>query len=118
MSTLDCGVDVLVTIGAARDHRNVGLVIFREARVRLVRPLHRRRAQLRSGSLDRRPSQFVAVADNWRTGQREHQAVSEFHSPPVAVEHGREPPANAPVIELHVRDPARTPQTLAAAALW
>jgi hypothetical protein len=55
-------------------------------------------------------AELVAVADHRRAGQREHHAVGELLVAPVA-EHGREPAADAAVVELHLSSGAKRANT-------
>ena len=55
MSTLDRGVDVLETIGAAGDHRNVGLSFFVKPPCGSFDHCIGVRAQLRSGKIRSSP---------------------------------------------------------------
>ena len=78
-------------------------VALGEAAVRLVRPLHRSAGAVALGKLQIvAHAEFVAVAENRRTGQREHQAVGQLQPPTVAIEHWSEPPTNAALVELHL----------------
>ena len=45
---------------------------------------------------------LVAVADDGRAGQREHERVGHLKAAAVALQHGREAAADAAVVELHV----------------
>src|SRR6266480_6940473 len=102
MTPLDRSIDVLETIGAARDDGYERLIALGEAAVRLVRPLHRRaRAVALRKSQVVAHTEFVTVTEYQRARQREHQAVGELEPTAIAVEHGGEPPTNAAVVELH-----------------
>src|ERR1700758_1961758 len=78
--------------------------MLRETAVRLGRPLHgRARAfALRQAEIVTH-ADLVAVTKYRRSRRREHHAIREFEATPVAVEHRREPSANATLVELHVR---------------
>src|SRR5262249_59143925 len=90
------------SVGAAGDDRNMRLVALGEAAVWLVRPLHRRARAVALRELQIvAHAELVAVAENWRAGQRENQAVGELQPPAVAIEHRSEPPANTAPAELH-----------------
>src|ERR1700730_2959289 len=101
MAALYRRVDVLISVWAAGDHRNVRLVALGETALRLVRPLHRgtRAVALRQLQIVTH-AEFITVTDHRRPGQREHQAVGEFKPSLIAVEHRRQAAANATVIEL------------------
>src|ERR671936_2027954 len=104
MTPLDRGVDVLETIGTARDDGYVRLIALGEAAVRLVRPLHRRpRAIALRKSQVVAHTELVAVAENRRARQREYQAVGELQASAIAIEHGSKPSTNAAVVEPHPR---------------
>ena len=96
------GVDVLVAVGSLVDHGRARPVAFREAGMRLGRPLHRRAGAIALGQIEIVAHRdFIAVADHRRPRQRAHQAIGQFQPPPVASQHRRQPAANAAVVELH-----------------
>src|SRR5262249_29711287 len=96
-------IDVLIAVRPVTDHRQDRPVRFREPGIRLGGPLH-----WCAGTIPLRQVQviphtdFVSIPKHRRSRQREHQAVREFETPPVAVEHGSKPTTNAPVVELHL----------------
>jgi hypothetical protein len=80
-----------------------GFFAFREAAVRLGRPLHCRASAVSF----RQPkivahSNFLAVADDGSSGERHHQTVGKFQAPAISLHHGSEPASNAAPIQLHV----------------
>src|SRR5262249_27516707 len=85
------------------DDRHHGLVAFCEAAMRLSRPLHRRATAdpLRKLQIVAH-AELIAITEHRRSRQREHEAVGKLDPAPVAAEHGRQPTANAPVVELSV----------------
>ena len=83
----------------------------------LVRPLHRRARAIALGQAEViAHAEFVAIANDGSAGQGEQEAVGEFQPFAVALEHRREPAADAAVVELHVRlRPERSEHLLALA---
>src|ERR1700693_6520808 len=104
MAALDRRVYVLVAVGAAADHRQMWPAALREAALRFVRPLHRGACALALGqSQIVAHADLVAIADDRSPGQRKQQAVGQFETPLIAVEHRRETAADAAVVGLDGR---------------
>ena len=96
-------IDVLEAVRAAGDHRQDRLLGLGEAAVRLRRPLHRRARAIALGQLQIvAHADLVAVAYDRRARQGQHQTVGELEAAAVAVQHRRQPPPDAAVVELHV----------------
>src|SRR5438034_8661764 len=94
---------MLIAVGSIIDSRQDRLVRFRESRMRFRRPLHWRAGAIALGQLEIIPhADLVAITNDRRSGQCEHQTVGELDAAPVPVEHGREPASNAALIELHL----------------
>ena len=101
VALLDVHIDGLEAVRAAGDDRRDRLLRGGEAGVGLRRPLHRRAhgATLAERQVVAHPD-LVAVVDDGRPRQREHEAVRELE-PPAVAEHRRQPAADPPVVELH-----------------
>ena len=86
------------------DERANRRVPGREACLGSTRPLHRRACgiPLRQGKIIPH-ADFIAIAQNGRAGQRQHDAVGQFQPPAVAAQHRGEPAPDAAPVKLHVR---------------
>jgi hypothetical protein len=74
----------------------------RESAVALAGPLHRRAGALAlvEGQIVAHPD-LVAILQHRRARQREEHRECQLQPPPVIAEHGRQPSADPPVVELH-----------------
>src|SRR5690348_12626727 len=90
-------------VRTATDHRQDWLLSFGEASMRLCRPLHRRPRATALGEFEivAHPD-FIAVADDRRARQCQHETIGELHPAAVSIEHGCEPAPDAPFVELHL----------------
>src|SRR5258706_11268474 len=91
------------TVRAFVDHWHNRFIALRKSGVRLGRPLHRRACAIAFGKAQIvAHAELVAISDDRRPGEREHEAVGELEAAPISGQHRGQPPAYASVIELHV----------------